>query len=392
VTKRIWLVNIAIFSVAGIVLIFGFSSLLFSHDDIADMSSKLKDSEEGAGIVVEGDSSETYTSPLVQAAQKYALFLNPLPPPPPPPRVPTPPTVPQELKVTGQTKDSVSLTWSASHKTDEKDPEIKGYKIYQNGKLRKTVTLAEFTDAGLKSETEYKYTVSAYNAKNDESQFSEEVVAKTEKAPPPTPPTVPQDVTVTESTYNSVSLTWSASNKEDDKHPELKGYKVYQNGAFLKEVTGTEYADTELNAETEYRYTVTAVNTDNDESQPSAEVTVKTGTAPIPKPPDPTFTLKGTVVIGEGRGYAIVKVPSKKSPEVFAVGEKIEEYTLSKILDGAVVFEREGYDYKLEVPKPAKNAVKPPQAEAGPAPKNPPATPPSRPTRPTRPSRSSRSR
>ncbi len=393
VTKRIWYVNYGILSAAVLVLVIGvvrfFTIDLGASLEGAEIQSNTEDNMGGQTDMAAGAKAE---SPLVMAAQKYAWVMNP---PPPPPRTKTPPTVPQDLKVTGQTKDTVALAWTAAGKAAEADPEVKGYKVYQNGAVRKTVTGTEFKDEGLKPETEYKYTVSAINAMNDESAVSAEVAAKTEKAPPPRPPSVPQEVKVTASTYNSVSLSWQPSVKTEEGHPEVKGYKIYQNGTFRKETAGTEDTDAGLNAEAEYRYTVTAVNTENEESAPSAEAVVRTEKAPVPKPPDPTFALKGTVVIGDGGGYAIVKLASKNFPQVAAWGEVIEEYKLVRIADGTVELEREGYKYSLEVPKPqpGKTAVPKPGTPAAPVPGvgNQPGIPPTRPVRPTRPIRPSQS-
>ncbi len=387
-TKRIWYVNYGLFLASALVVAVGLIRLFGSDFGTAlEGSEIISGSEENTGLAEAGAAGgERAESPLVLAAQKYAWVMNP---PPPPPRTKTPPTVPQDLKVTGQTKDTVSLTWAAAGKAAEADPEVKGYKVYQNGAVRKTVTGTEFKDEGLAAETEYKYTVSAINAMNDESEVSAEVAAKTEKAPPPRPPSVPQEVKVTASTYNSVTLSWQPSVKMEEGHPEVKGYKIYQNGTFRKEAAGTEDTDTGLNPETEYRYTVTAVNAENDESAASAEAVVRTEKAPVPKPPDPAFTLKGSVVIGEGGGYAILKLASKNFPQVAAAGEVIENYKLVRIADGAVELEREGYKYGLEVPKPQPGKMPVPPTAGVPGPPvpgvgNQPGVPPTQPTRPSR--------
>ncbi len=86
-----------------------------------------------------------------------------------------PPTAPGGLTVTATTKDSVSLSWSAS--TD--NTAVTGYDVYRNGVLAGNATGRTFTDSGLAANTEYTYAVAARDAGGNTSALSDAVLAKT---------------------------------------------------------------------------------------------------------------------------------------------------------------------------------------------------------------------
>ncbi|MEU2023883.1 glycoside hydrolase family 48 protein [Streptomyces sp. NPDC016469] len=86
-----------------------------------------------------------------------------------------PPTAPGGLTVTATTKDSVSLSWTAS--TDNVG--VTGYDVYRNGVLAGNATGRTFTDSGLAAGTEYTYAVAARDAGGNTSALSDAVLAKT---------------------------------------------------------------------------------------------------------------------------------------------------------------------------------------------------------------------
>lgn len=79
------------------------------------------------------------------------------------------------LTVSATTKDSVSLSWSAS--TD--NVAVTGYDVYRNGVLAGNATGRTFTDTGLAAATEYTYAVAARDAGGNTSALSDAVLAKT---------------------------------------------------------------------------------------------------------------------------------------------------------------------------------------------------------------------
>ena len=112
------------------------------------------------------------------------------------------------------------------------------------------------------------------------------------------------------------------------------------------------------------------------------------------RPPAPPFTVDTTLVVGQG-GLAWLQVPGKKDLMVVAVGDMVNEYRVSGIGNGFVAFDRDDFDYRLEVvfkPRPAAPSVPaaPAGSRPGGAPGAPGAAPPgSVPPRPSAPPRTS---
>ncbi len=93
----------------------------------------------------------------------------------------TAPSVPANLHTTATALSSISLAWSAS--TDNSGGSgVAGYKLYRGGSLIATITgtsTLSYTDAGLSSNTNYSYTISAYDVAGNESAQSAALSAST---------------------------------------------------------------------------------------------------------------------------------------------------------------------------------------------------------------------
>eukprot|EP00756_Hemistasia_phaeocysticola_P024191 Hpha_TRINITY_DN15933_c4_g8::TRINITY_DN15933_c4_g8_i1::g.72981::m.72981 len=90
---------------------------------------------------------------------------------PPPPIAP-----PAELKVTGTTNTTITLTWTA-------EQGAVSYKVYADGAAAGApVSTAKYTDTGLQPETTHSYTVSAVDAQGAESKRSTAVTGKTDSS------------------------------------------------------------------------------------------------------------------------------------------------------------------------------------------------------------------
>ena len=88
----------------------------------------------------------------------------------------TAPSTPTGLATQNVTSNEVGLTWTAS--TDNVG--VTGYRVYRNGTQIGTSTSTSYTDTGLNSATTYSYTVSAYDASNNQSGQSAAVNATTQ--------------------------------------------------------------------------------------------------------------------------------------------------------------------------------------------------------------------
>ncbi|WP_328891401.1 glycoside hydrolase family 48 protein [Streptomyces sp. NBC_00316] len=86
------------------------------------------------------------------------------------------------------------------------------------------------------------------------------------------PPTVPGGLTVTATTSNSASLSWSASTD----NVAVTGYDVYRNGVLAGNATGRTFTDQGLAAATEYSYAVAARDAGGNTSALSTAVTATT--------------------------------------------------------------------------------------------------------------------
>ena len=91
-----------------------------------------------------------------------------------------------------------------------------------------------------------------------------------------TVPSVPTGVTATAASCGQINLSWSASS--DSGGSGLKGYNLYRNGSYLKQVLApsTSTSDTGLAASTVYSYTVSAIDNAGNESPRSSTASTNT--------------------------------------------------------------------------------------------------------------------
>jgi uncharacterized repeat protein (TIGR03806 family) len=104
--------------------------------------------------------------------------------PPPPAADTTPPSVPANVTAVAQSATQILVSWTAS--TDASG--ISGYRVYRNGAATPvaTVTVTNYTDAGLTAGTQYSYTVVAVDAAtpSNMSAASTAASATTGSSPP----------------------------------------------------------------------------------------------------------------------------------------------------------------------------------------------------------------
>ena len=92
----------------------------------------------------------------------------------------TPPSVPENLTATATSTTGMSLSWTAS--TDNTG--VTGYKIYRDSALAGTSPTTSYADSGLTANTQYSYTVSAYDGASNESAQCSPVSKYTLSTPP----------------------------------------------------------------------------------------------------------------------------------------------------------------------------------------------------------------
>ncbi|MFC7613150.1 fibronectin type III domain-containing protein [Actinokineospora soli] len=178
------------------------------------------------------------------------------------------PTAPGNLRATDATADSIALAWNES----SDNVAVTEYEVFQNGTSLGKVTGTTKLVTGLSADTEYTFTVVAYDAAGNDSTPSAPLKARTAKAPDTQKPTAPGTPTVTGTSPTSISLTWGAST--DDT--AVTGYEVRNGATVVATVTGTSATVANLTPDTEYTFTVVAKDAAGNTSDPSAPVTART--------------------------------------------------------------------------------------------------------------------
>ena len=178
----------------------------------------------------------------------------------------TPPSVPDNLHETTSSVSSVTFAWTAA--TD--DVGVAGYHVYRDGNLVGSPGGTSYTDTGLNVNSNYTYTVKAYDAAGNNSAVSTPLAGQSSSDT--TAPTTPANLQTTDVKDTSISFSWDAST--DDVG--VTGYKIYRNNSFIGTVTATNYSDTSLTPVTHYDYKVEAYDAASNNSPDSAVLSTTT--------------------------------------------------------------------------------------------------------------------
>jgi Fibronectin type III domain/Beta-propeller repeat len=135
--------------------------------------------------------------------------------------------------------------------------------------------VTSYASTGLSGSTTYYYRVRAYKVGSN-SNYSNTAWATTSAGVDTTAPSVSTGLTASAVSCSQNDLVWAAST-DNTGGSGLKGYNVYENGAFLKQVPAPATSDSGLAASTAFSYTVSAVDNANNES---AQSTVAAATTP----------------------------------------------------------------------------------------------------------------
>jgi hypothetical protein len=190
------------------------------------------------------------------------------------PIVVNPPEVPVELRSTGKTENSITLTWETATGADY-------YEVMVNGAaLPDTFTETMTVIGNLTADTEYTFQVRAVND-DRESEWSESITVETDSIEV-NPPIVPEDFVVDNKTYSSITLTWTP--ESDVTYTlEIKGGSLYPD--WSSDWTGTMSKGTAtldgLTDNTLYEFRLTATNAGGSVDTTTSETTdVKPEDAP----------------------------------------------------------------------------------------------------------------
>jgi chitodextrinase len=191
--------------------------------------------------------------------------------------------------------------------------------------------------AGLAPATVHHFAIRARDASGNESPLSPDVFAETSPAIDTTPPMAPRGFLV-EAGDDRVALSWNES-----PDPDLEGYIVYRrttpDGETYPELTRTgetEFPDTSLAANLEYRYSVAAYDTSGNVSTRSDEIAI-------------TLPLEGFLPVIGGFAQEISSSPaSTGSPDSMMVriewsailGDRFNAFVVDRSTDDGTTWDR----------------------------------------------------
>jgi chitodextrinase len=107
----------------------------------------------------------------------------------------------------------VNLSWTSS--TD--DVGVAGYNVFRDGAQIGVSTTPSYQDKNLTPDTDYIYTVSAYDASGNTSPQSPMVSIRTPFAPSDTTPPIISNVRVSYTTRISARITWTTNEPSDSQ-------------------------------------------------------------------------------------------------------------------------------------------------------------------------------
>ncbi|RUT78903.1 fibronectin type III domain-containing protein [Ancylomarina longa] len=165
---------------------------------------------------------------------------------------PTAPNTPSNLIASNITYNSFTISWDAVSNANDYDLDLRPV-----GGSWTTVNLTSntYNYTGLNAETTYEFKVRANNTVGS-SSYSATASATTLVAP--TAPATPVNLTASNITYNSFTISWDAVSNADDYDLDLRP----TGGSWTTvNLTNNTYNYTSLNAETTYEFRVRANNT-----------------------------------------------------------------------------------------------------------------------------------
>ncbi len=180
------------------------------------------------------------------------------------------PVSPTNLTATAAGATQINLSWTASAGAAQ-------YKVYRNGAQLQlgTLTTTSATDTELTANTQYCYTVAAFDVDGNGSPQTSQKCATTDVSAPPTPTAL----TAAAVSATQVDLTWTGS-------AVAKGYKVYRNDVILGSVPETTTSVSDMagvwsstlppSTHMQYCYSVSAFGIAGNESPRSAAVCLAT--------------------------------------------------------------------------------------------------------------------
>jgi len=173
-------------------------------------------------------------------------------------------TAPQNLRSTAVTADSVTMAWNSVSGASY-------YRFYKAGAYVGNVSGTSYTCTGLSPDTVYGFKVAAVDSSDTIGPYSSNVNVRTQKGPL----AAPGNLHSTSTSATSITIAWNSVSG-------ASYYRVYQNGSYIKKVTGTSYTSSSLDPSTVYGFKVAAVNSSGSLGAYTGNVYIKTQKLPAP--------------------------------------------------------------------------------------------------------------
>lgn len=203
------------------------------------------------------------------------------------------PATPQGIAASAQSANSIRLSWNEPWD----NVGVAGYNIYRNGVYLSTSFNNEHMDNQVRDGNAYEYSVTAFddarnytvhserttvtldatrsvssNSSNSRSSNSTSGNSSSSTSSNSSGPVPPTGLNGSAQGNDSVRLSWSAA------PGDILGYNIYRNGRYESTVKQTtEFTDSGLSRNEEYRYRVVSFTADARYSTKSEQITVRTG-------------------------------------------------------------------------------------------------------------------
>lgn len=158
------------------------------------------------------------------------------------------PAAPKDLKVTGKTPTSISLSWTAA----QDNVKVKGYQIFKDGKRAGTGSDTTYTSSSLLPGVQYEFSVRAFDAAGNISESSKAIKAST--ISDTQAPAAPRELKASNPGYTSVTLSW----KQSTDNVGIKGYEIYCNDKMSGSTSNTVYEFNKLTPGMTYAFYIKA--------------------------------------------------------------------------------------------------------------------------------------
>ncbi len=173
------------------------------------------------------------------------------------------PTAITFLVETEVTEKNVNISFGGA----EDNNGIVGYEIYRDGKLIGRTSSTSFSDSSVYSNTEYTYTVYAYDEEGNRASSSPALTVKTLEDS--VIPSKPLNLGIKTRTGSSITLEWSPSTD----NVKVVGYNIYADGELVGEnIFNAYYKVKNLENMHVYKFTVEAIDKAGNVSERSDEI------------------------------------------------------------------------------------------------------------------------